>query len=104
MKKQNSDEKQTEVIDGETGKVEPAPRRIDLSSLRDVRLEMAYVYRQLDAGEIPSQDASRRVYVLGEIGKVITTAEFEKRLAAIESRMTGRLPAYSETRQLQHVS
>jgi hypothetical protein len=81
-----SDETSMQVIDGETGEVIPTPRRIDLSNLRDVRLEMAHVYREMDAGRIKTQDATRRVYVLDAIGKVITVAELEKRLAELEER------------------
>lgn len=95
------DENDKQTIDGTTGALDPAPRRIDLSSLRDVRLEMAHVYRRMDNGEIPSQDASRRVYVLGEIGKIITVAEIEKRLADLEGRQGA---GWTGQRQLQDQS
>ena len=47
---------------------------------------MAHVYRQMDAGKIPTQDGTRRVYVLAEIGKIITVAEIEKRLEEFEEK------------------
>ena len=82
-----SDKKRAETIDGTTGKPTDTPiRRIDLSSLRDVRLEMAAVYRRLDAAEIETQEATRRVYILGEIAKVITVAELERRIIELEER------------------
>lgn len=99
-----SDTATTEVIDGETGKVDPSPlyhgafgkagRRIDLSTLRDVRLEMARVYRMMDAGEIEDASGTKRVYALEGIGKVITVAEIERRIQELEDRQ-GRpaLPA-----------
>ena len=80
------DAKGPQTIDGQTGMAEPAPRRIDLSTLRDVRLEMAAVYRCLDAGDLAAQEATRRVYILGEIGKVITLAELERRIGELEER------------------
>jgi hypothetical protein len=89
--RKSSDENQLNVIDGETGTVKP-PRRIDLSTLRDCRLEMAAVYRMVDQGQIPSQEGSRRVYMLGEIAKVITVAEMEKRLSELEQQHALRLP------------
>lgn len=75
-----------QVIDGQNGAVAPTPRRIDLSTLRDVRLEMAHVYRELDSGRMASQDATRRVYVLDAIGKIITVAEIEQRLGELEAQ------------------
>lgn len=96
-KPQFPDESSGQIIDGETGLPDPTPpkltgkdgkprRRIDLSSLRDVRLEMAHVYREMEAGLIETQDGTRRVYVLAEIGKVITVAEIERRLTELEGR------------------
>jgi hypothetical protein len=82
--KNGSDEKNTQTIDGATGKLDPTPRPIKLSDLRDVRLEMAYVYRQMDAGKLEAQEGTRRVYVLDRIKDVIELAEFEKRIAELE--------------------
>jgi hypothetical protein len=107
-----SDTPTTEVIDGETGKVGPAPlyngafgkagRRIDLSTLRDVRLEMARLYRMVDAEEIETSIGSRRAYILEAIGKVITVAEIERRIQELEDRQAGRpaLPAPEAERTL----
>jgi hypothetical protein len=82
------DENRGQVIDGATGKPYPTPRRIDLSSLRDIRLELAAVYRKMDAGEIESQDGTRRAYVLKTIHDVIVSAELERRVQELESRNT----------------
>lgn len=87
MRRRNSDEKKAQTIDGETGNPVPTPpRRIDLSTLRDVRIELANVYRQIDAGAIESQDGSRRAYVLKTIGDIIEMAELEKRIETLEER------------------
>ena len=91
------DEKGREVIDGKTGLPDPAPRRIDLSNLRDVRLEMAEVYRRVDRKEIESQDGSRRVFMLRQIADVIVNADLERRIAELEGQhqaaSTGRAAA-----------
>jgi hypothetical protein len=97
-----SDKKQPELIDGKTGEPAPPPRRIDLSNLRDVRIEMAYVYREMDAGRIVAADASRRVYVLGEIGKIITVAEIERRIGELEERHGRGNASEAQTQQLRH--
>jgi hypothetical protein len=88
----HSDKTEPQTIDGETGKPDPAPRRIDLSSLRDVRLELAVLYRQIDAGKLDSQDGSRRAYILRQIHDVIVTAEIERRLDELEKKAPVALP------------
>ena len=82
----NSDTTDLQTIDGATGKVVPTSRRIDLSSLRDVRLELAAVYRLMDSGSIPSQEGTRRAYVLKMIHDVIVSAELERRIIELENQ------------------
>lgn len=99
------DKSSGEVIDHATGKPEDTPRserrRIDLSNLRDVRLEMAVVYRMVNDGDLESQDGSRRVYMLRQIADVIVNADLEKRIADLEDQaaLPGRpsLPAPERT-------
>lgn len=98
-----SEEKAALVIDGETGKADDTPgtagafgkdgRRIDLSNLRDVRIELAKLYRRMDAGDIASTDGSRRAFVLKTIHDVIVSSELERRLQDLEDRagIVGRI-------------
>ena len=51
-----------------------------------MRLELSYLYRRIDAGEIESSEGSRRAYVLKTIADIIATAELEQRLSEIEDR------------------
>ena len=88
-----SDKRQAETIDASTGAPITTPRRIDLSSLRDVRLELAAVYRKMDSGEIESQEGTRRAYVLKTVADVITLSELEKRIQELEDRQGAALPA-----------
>src|SRR5438045_6888329 len=85
-----SDKRGPETIDGATGKPDKPQRRIDLSNLRDVRLELAYLYRKMDSGEIKSQDGTRRAFVLKTLHDVIVSAELERRLEALENGTTLR--------------
>ena len=82
----NSDKTDLQTIDGTTGKVVPTSRRIDLSSLRDVRLELAAVYRLMDSGSIPSQEGTRRTYVLKALHDIIVSAELERRIIELENQ------------------
>lgn len=69
--------------------INPAPRRtpakINLSTLHDLRREMARVYRDARAGRIETQDASRLTYMLGELVKVQTVIDLEARLNRLEA-------------------
>lgn len=97
--KRKPDEKEPEIIDGQTGKVEDTPRRIDLSTLRDVRIEMAALYRKMDDGSVASVDGSRRAYVLKSIADVIALAELERRIQELEDQH-GILPRQQQPRRL----
>lgn len=86
-----SDEKSPQTIDGATGKPDPLPpekprRRVDLSTLRDVRIELAHLYRKIDGGEIESSDGSRRAYVLRTIADIIEMSDLERRIEELEER------------------
>lgn len=97
MSEKPLDKREPETIDGATGKPDPTPsqRTINLSNLRDVRLELAYLYRQVDAGKVDSRDGSRRAFILRQIADILTTAELERRLQDLEDRQeamrSGRL-------------
>lgn len=86
--------RQSLTIDGPTGKPIPAPpakkrpKHIKLDSVRDVRNELARVYRAAKAGEIPPEVASRFTFMLGTLGKLIVDTELEQRLAALEQSTT----------------
>jgi hypothetical protein len=61
----------------------PSPT-IHLKTLDDVRIEMAKVYRDMKLGKLPSQDGTRFVYVLAQIGRVIEADQVAGRLQAVE--------------------
>jgi len=75
------------TIDGATLKLLPTPRRRkpQLTSLEGVRCEMARIYREMESGKRESQEGSRLVYVLTQIGKVLELTEIERRLTALET-------------------
>ncbi len=77
-------------IDGLTGEVIDYPAghkryRAKLDTLNDVKREMAKVYRESRSGLIDSQDATKHVWVLQALGKIIVDADLEKRIERLEN-------------------
>lgn len=78
------------VIDGASGlPVPPTPARkrekfIPLSTLDDVKMELARLYRQTKAGKVATSDASRLAFILNSLGRVIVDADLEQRIQQLE--------------------
>jgi hypothetical protein len=62
----------------------PPPGWVELKKLDDIRLEAARVYRDMRSGRIATQDGTRLVYVLGQIGELVTKVELQGRIEALE--------------------
>lgn len=75
------------TIDATTGKPDPAPPKIKLNSIGDVRREMGTIYREARAGKLDISDAGRFAYVLTGIGKLIEVELIEQRLAQLERKL-----------------
>lgn len=77
-------------IDGATGDSIPIPHqkgqryRCKLETLQDVRREMSKVYREARSEMIDPATASKLVWVLQAVGKVIEGSDLEKRVEALE--------------------
>lgn len=78
-------EKAAVTIDGTTGKPDPTPPKTKLSSIEDVRREMATIYREARTGRLDISDAGRLAYILTGIGKMIEIGEIEKRIERLET-------------------
>jgi hypothetical protein len=63
------------------------PKKIDLSTINDVRLEMASVYRGMRNGSIETSDGSRLVYVLTQVGKMIEMHDLELKIKLLEEKL-----------------
>jgi hypothetical protein len=70
-----------------TNIVDATPREIHLKTIDHVRLEMAKVYRDIKLQKIPTQDGTRLVYVLAQIGKMIELHDLEKRVNLLEENL-----------------
>lgn len=84
---ENPDERDAQTFDGQTGEPDPPPRkrgRLDLSSVRDVRLELAALYRLVKREKMESGEANKRAWLLRQISDLIVVAELEQRIKALE--------------------
>lgn len=61
---------------------------INLHDLDAVRREMARVYRDMRTTKIDSQDGTRLIYALAQIGKLHESADLERRVIELESIAT----------------
>jgi hypothetical protein len=59
----------------------PTPR---LSSLEDVRRELARLYREARHGDIPAQVATRLCYLLDRLAALIAVGDLERRIEELE--------------------
>lgn len=77
---------ESRVIEGEL--LSPTPqKKIALSDLESTRREMASVYRDMRSGRIDTQDGTRLVYALAQIGKLIELAMLERRIGELEKQL-----------------
>lgn len=78
-----------EVLDPTPGAGKPAKAvragPIRLATADDIRVEMAKVYRAAKRGQMPTQDATRLVYMLGEVRKAIELGVIEQRIQELEN-------------------
>ena len=79
------------TIDGVTGKLiplPPRPRVLRLATVKEVRLELARLYRDAREGKIPAADAARFAFLLDRIRVCIVDHELEARVERLESHDT----------------
>ena len=75
--------KTAQTLDGTTLLPVPTPP-INLHDLEAVRREMARVYRDMRGHQIDTQDGTRLIYALSQIGKLFEVVELEQRIVLLE--------------------
>tara|TARA_R110002073_G_scaffold299249_2_gene466154 strand:+ start:1292 stop:1543 length:252 start_codon:yes stop_codon:yes gene_type:complete len=75
-------EKQQQTIEGEV--IVSNPTRPRLANIKDVRREIAAVYKEARLRVIPTQEATRLVYMLISLGNMIKDTELEERITELE--------------------
>lgn len=83
MTEKKSKSKMAQTIDGTTLLPIPTPP-INLHDLEAVRREMARVYRDMRGHQIDTQDGTRLIYALSQIGKLHEAVELEQRITELE--------------------
>jgi hypothetical protein len=75
------------TIDGTTGKLIPLPARprmLRLATVKEVRLELARLYRDAREGKVPAADAAKYAFLLDRIRVCIVDHELEARVEKLE--------------------
>jgi len=86
----NDNQNSNQVHDGEVLLANPTPNkslRLRLGSIRDVRREIAAVYKEARTGVIPTQEATRLVYMLISLGNMIKDTELADRITKLENNI-----------------
>src|SRR5262245_43421404 len=77
----------TATIDGQTGKLIPLPkppRVLRLATVKEVRLELARLYREARQGKVAPADAAKFAFLLDRIRVCIVDHELEERVKVLE--------------------
>jgi len=80
-------EKDQQAIEGQvivSDPTYPKSARPRLANIKDVRREMANLYKEARTGKIPTQEATRLVYMLISLGNMIKDSELEDRITKLE--------------------
>jgi hypothetical protein len=83
----NGNENSDNLIEGQVIVANPTPRkskRLRLGNIREVRREIAAVYAEARRRVIPTQEATRLVYILVSLSNMIRDSELEERITALE--------------------
>lgn len=66
----------------------PSPPRVGtLATLHKVRLEMTKLYREARQGKLESSEATRLVFILQNIAKLIESSDLSTQIAELEERL-----------------
>ena len=69
----------------------PSPvAKVPLEKLISVRREMGKVYRLMRNGSLPTDEGSRLIYALREIGKLLELERLETRITVLERQLRVR--------------
>ncbi|MCO6433472.1 hypothetical protein [Nitrosomonas nitrosa] len=82
--------KQAKAIEGELIEYRGSPLRTRLGTIRHIKDEMARVYREARMGLLKTSEATRLVYILGQMATLIRDHEIERRVEQLEKQQDER--------------
>lgn len=74
-------------VDPPMGQAKPKRIRCKLDTVADVKAEACKLYRSVRAKEIDASEAGKLAYLLQIIAKLAETADLERKLEELESRI-----------------
>ncbi len=80
----NSKPQQLAVLEGVAIEAPPPPKYIRLGSIRQIRYELAAVYRLVRTGKLASGEGTRLTYILNTLAQMTVDSQFEERLSELE--------------------
>jgi hypothetical protein len=80
----NSKSQLPAVLEGVAIEAPRPPKYIRLGSIRQIRYELAAVYRLARTGKMASGEATRLTYILNTLAQMTVDSQFEERLSELE--------------------
>jgi hypothetical protein len=72
------------VLEGVAIEAPPPPKYIRLGSIRQIRYELAAVYRLARTGKLATSEATRLTYILNTLASLTLDADIENRVENLE--------------------
>lgn len=83
-------DKSSKILEGELIQYQGTPSRVRLGTIKDLKNEMARVYRETRMGLIKTSEATRLCYILAQMSTLIRDHEIEKRVEQLERQQDER--------------
>lgn len=77
-------DKNAKAVEGELIPFQGTPSRVKLNTIKDLKNEMARVYREARQGSIATSEATKLCYILGQMSALIRDHEIERRVEMLE--------------------
>ena len=82
----NSKPQEIAVLEGVAVEAPPPPKYIRLGSIRQIRYELAAVYRLARTNKMASGEATRLTYILNTLAQMTVDSQIEERISELEER------------------
>lgn len=80
----SGEDKTSKTIEGELIPFKGTPIRTRLGTIKDIKNEMARVYKEVRMGSLDTSQATKLIYILGQMSALIKDHELERRIELLE--------------------